>query len=64
MTSDRIGFLLAKLDRAEPLSAHERSDCLRLGINPEGQPRRRPRTAYELAHVSGCSDRTYRSIFG
>ena len=61
--TDRIPFLLGKLNRAEPLTAAEHSDCLRFGINPEGRPRPRPRLA-PLAIASGCSAQTFRRIFG
>ena len=43
---DRTGFLRAKLDHSEPLSAVERSECLRLRLNPEGKPRHRPHPEY------------------
>lgn len=61
--TDRIAYLLARLHTDVHLTPAEYDECLRLGIKPTGERRRSSRRA-ELAVKSGCSEQTYRSIFG
>lgn len=69
--SDRIAHLLGKLHTGVPLTTEEHDECLTLGINPgtewerEALARRAARASfYENARRAGCSDATYKSIFG
>lgn len=64
MSNDRIAYLLGKLHSGAQISAAEHDECLRLGIKPDGERAPHRMSAADVATKSGCSERTFRSIFG